>query len=388
VKVAYIATSDVAIRYLLLDQLLYLKDRGYDVRAISGDGPHVAFVRAAGIPHTTLPLTRRISPLQDIRTFGLLVWHLLRLRPEVVHTQTPKAALLGQWAARVAGIPRRVHTIFGLYLPVRATGLRRRMLLVLERLQMAPAHLLLSQNAEDIATCEHEHLCDPSRLRLLGNGIDIDRFHPRNATPERVAAARQRLGIPPGRRVVGIVARLVLEKGYAELFAAIPRVLAAAPETVFIAIGGVEPDKSDRIAPDDPRIVALGEALRLLGHRDDVEELYPAMDVFVLPSHREGFPRSPLEAAATGIPVVVTDIRGCRETVIDGRTGLLVPLGDVDALAGAIASLLTDDERRREMGRNARTLAEERFDQRKLFDRVVAAYAELGAAKGVSTIRA
>jgi glycosyltransferase involved in cell wall biosynthesis len=388
VKVTYLATSDVGIRYLLLDQLLYLKALGHDVRAISGDGPWAASVRAAGIPLTTVPFTRRMSPLGDLRAALALVWHLARSRPDIVHTQTPKAALLGQWAARLARVRHRVHTIFGLYLPAYASPGRRRLYLWLERIQMAPAALILSQNAEDIETCEREHLCDSAKLRLLGNGIDIDRFHPRNVDAGRVAAVRQQLGIPPGHHVVGIVARLVREKGYLELFDAIPEVLARLPNTVFIAIGGTEPEKSDRIDPEDPKIRSLGGALRLLGHREDVEDLYPVMDLFVLPSHREGFPRSPLEAAATGVPVVVTDIRGCRETVIDGETGRLVPLGDPHALAAAIIELLADDEHRHAMGRQARALAEARFDQRVVFQRVANAYAELTSPGRVTTIRA
>jgi glycosyltransferase involved in cell wall biosynthesis len=115
----------------------------------------------------------------------------------------------------------------------------------------------------------------------------------------------------------------------------------------------------------------------MLGHRDDVADLYAVMDIFVHPSHREGFPRAPMEAAASGVAVVATDIRGSRETVIDGKTGLLVPARDAVALAGAITTLLEDGDRRAAMGRAGRALAEERFDQRRVFERIVASYTEL-----------
>jgi glycosyltransferase involved in cell wall biosynthesis len=375
--VTYLATSDVAIRYLLLDQLVYLKAEGHDVSAISGEGPNVEFVRAAGIPLMTVPFTRRVSPFQDLRAGAALVRHFARTRPDLIHTQTPKAALLGQWSARVAGVRYRLHTMFGLYLPAFASPRARAYYLWLERVQMAPAHLVLSQNAEDIETCRQERLYDTRKMRLLGNGIDVERFHPRNVERARAAGVRERLGIPAGHRVVGMVARLVREKGYLELFDAIPLVRQSVPDTTFIAIGGTDPEKPDRIEADDPAVRGLGTAIRLLGHRDDVEDLYAVMDVFVLPSHREGFPRSPLEAAATGVPIVVTDVRGCRETLVDDETGLLVPLGDHRALASAITTLLLDDRRRRAMGVAGRALAEARFDQRAVFRRVGDVYTEL-----------
>lgn len=372
----------MAIRYLLLDQLLYLKARGYDVHAISGDGPYAAAVRAAGIEHTTIPLTRRMSLALDLRAAAALVAILRRTRPDIVHTHTPKASLIGQWAARIAGVGHRVHTVHGLYLPATTTPGRRGVYGWLERLAMAPARIVLSQNREDIETCRREHLCDPRKVRYLGNGIDIERFHPRNAGRGAVAL-RDALAIAPGHLVVGTVARLVKEKGYLELFAAIPLVIERVPNVVFVVVGGVEPDKADRIDPADPAITKLGRTIRLLGHRDDVAELYGAMDLVVLPSHREGFPRAPMEAAATGVPVVATDIRGCRETVVDGKTGRLIPLGDSRALADAIIQVLRDAPGRAAMGKRARALAEERFDQRLVFRRVADAYTEIaGSAPG------
>lgn len=376
-RIVHVATSDMAIRYLLLDQIRYLASRGHDVSAASGSGPWVGAVRASGVRLDTVPLTRRVSVGADVRALTALARLFVDLRPDIVHTHTPKASLLGQWAALLARVPYRVHTIHGLYLPARSRGLARRTFLWLERLTMAPAHLVLSQNAEDLETCRRERLAAPSKLRPLGNGVDLDRFHPPD--PARRDSIRAALGIAPGTPVVGIVARLVREKGYLDLFAAVPKVVERVPGTVFLVVGGVEPEKEDRIDPSDERITRLGTAVRLLGHRDDVADLYPAMDLLALPSHREGFPRAPMEAAATGIPVVATDIRGCREAVVEGETGRLVPLGDVESLARALADLLEDEPRRRAMGAAARALAERRFDQRDVFERIAAAYDELAA---------
>jgi glycosyltransferase involved in cell wall biosynthesis len=372
-----VTTSDMSLRYLLLDQLKFLRSQGHDVSAVSGPGPWVNEVRAAGIPVATIALTRRVAPFQDLLALAELTWHLLRMRPDLVHTHTPKASLLGQWASVLVQVRHRVHTIHGLYFPGHMRPGRRWFYVWLERIQMAPAHVILSQNAEDLDTVRRDRIADPTKLRFLGNGIDVTRFTPRNAAGDRRAAVRAELGIPPGDRVVGMVGRLVREKGYPELFEAAAGILQERPDTTFIAIGGAEPTKADGITADDPAARALGAKLRLLGHRDDIDRLYGAMDVLVLPSHREGFPRAPMEAAATGVPVVATDIRGCRDTVIEGETGHLVPVRDPTALAAAIIDVLRDEGRRWAMGTRARALAEERFDQRRVFERVADAYAAL-----------
>ena len=378
-KVVHVTTSDMSLRYLLLDQMRYLQSIGHDVSAVSGPGPWVEAVRAAGVRVDVVPLTREMRPLRDVRAFVALVVYFARRRPDAIHTHTPKASLLAQWAGLLARVPYRIHTIHGLYFPGHMRPSRRWFYVLLERLQMRPAHAILSQNAEDLETVRRDRIADPAKLRFLGNGIDIERFHPRNLA--RRSAVRRALGIADDQLVVGMVGRVIREKGYLEYFAAAARLRARHPGAVFLAIGPYEPWKADAIGEAEVRGFALGDALRLLGHRDDVEDLYAAMDVLTLPSHREGFPRSPMEAAATGLPVVVTDVRGCRETVVDGETGVLVPVRDPERLAAAIGAMHDDPAARRRMGERGRRLAEERFDQRLVFERVANAYADLAGAR-------
>ncbi len=373
-RVIHLTTSDLGLRYLLLDQLLYLRDQGLDVSGITSTGPHVMTVRRAGITVRTVAFTRRIAPLQDVVAFCQLLIAFWRLRPDIVHTHTPKASLLGQWAAFMARVPHRVHTIHGLYLPA-SSGPRRRILYSwLERLQMRPAHIVLSQNRADVETCREQRLCAPQRLRFLGNGVDVDRFDPRNRDASAASIVRRGLGIPDDHLVVGMIGRLVREKGYPEFFEAAAEVRGTFPKTTFLVIGGAEPSKKDDLTAADIARWDLGPSLKMLGHRDDVPALCGVMDLLVLPSHREGFPRALMEAAATGLPAVATDIRGCREAVIDGHTGLLVPPRQPAALAAAIARLLQDAELRSQFGRAARLLAETQFNQRVIFGRVMDTY--------------
>jgi glycosyltransferase involved in cell wall biosynthesis len=376
-KVAHVATVDVSLRYLLLNQMKYLQRRGFEVIGVSAPGGEVAAVEAAGARHVAVPMSRRFSPLADLVALVRLVRVFRRERFAVVHTHTPKAGLLGQYAALIAGVPVRLHTIHGLYFPGHMKPGRRWLYVLLERLTMLFSHRNLSQNPEDVPVAVRERICSPERIELIGNGIDLSSFDPSGRTAARRRATRAALGLDEGHKVVGMVARFVAEKGYRELLRAAQIVAGAIPEARFLCVGAFEPEKADAL---DPRIIdemGLSRVVRFLGHRDDVADLYAAMDVLALPSHREGFPRAPMEAAAMGVPAVVTDIRGCRQTVDDRVTGRLVPPREADALATALLDVLRDDATRARYGRAAREKALAEFDERAVFEKVEAAYERL-----------
>jgi glycosyltransferase involved in cell wall biosynthesis len=215
------------------------------------------------------------------------------------------------------------------------------------------------------------------RLTVLGNGIDLGAFDPERVAASDTARARAELGAAgPDEVVVGAVGRLVREKGYPELFAAAARIDGTRPRVRFGVIGPDQPEKADGLSRRD-RATAASAGVRLLGHRDDVVPYYTAMDVLVLASHREGFPRAPMEASAMGVPVVATDIRGCRQAVDDGVTGILVPPRDPSALADAIRTLAGDAAMRARMGAAAREKAAREFDQRRCVDLTVETYRRL-----------
>jgi len=377
-KVVHVSTSDMSIGVLLLNQLVSLQRAGYDVVAVCNPGEYTARVEQAGIRLVPVPMIRAITPLADLRSLAGLVRVLRAERPDIVHTHTPKAALLGQYAALLAGVRVRVHTIHGLYFPGHMTPRTRPLYVALERLTMVPAHLSLSQNPEDVPVAVQERICRPDRIEYLGNGIDLSRFDPARVDPARVAALRAELGLAPDDRVVGIVGRVNREKGYEEFFRAAAQVARRVPAARFVVVGPVEREKTNHLDPDRlAQAAGVADRTLSLGLRADMPELYALMDVLVLPSHREGFPRAPMEASSMARPVVATDIRGCRQVVEHGETGLLVPLGDVDALADAIARVLEDPAGARRMGEAARRRALEHFDERAVIRRTLDAYARL-----------
>jgi hypothetical protein len=182
-KVAVIGTVDASMRYLLLNQMLYILGQGYDVTAFSAPGPLIADVEAAGIPHVPVPLTRKFSPLADLAALWRLSRTLRRGRFTVVHTHTPKAALLGQYAAALARVPVRVHTIHGLYFPGHMKPSRRWMYVLLERVTMIFSHMNLSQNPKTSPSSSGRRSAGPRESGCSATGSTSGRSTRRGTRP-------------------------------------------------------------------------------------------------------------------------------------------------------------------------------------------------------------
>ena len=377
--VAHLTTTDISLRYLVLAQLRAVRDRGGVPLGISAPGPYLDDLEREGIRHISLPSsTRAFRPWSDLRA-ACELWRILRReRPEVLHTHNPKPGLYGRVVGRIAGVPIVVNTVHGLYATETDQWPKRLLVYALEAVAARFSDAELVQNPEDVALLRRRHISP--HAELLGNGVDLQRFDPTLFTPARRQAIRRELGVAPDAVVVGAVGRLVAEKGFPELFEAFARFDPA--RAVLLVVGGDDTSKSDALGAELTRDMDP-ETVRLLGHRDDVERLYAAMDVFVLASHREGFPRAAMEAAAMGLPIIATNIRGCRQVVDDERNGLLVPVGAASALRAAVGRLVGDADLRRRMGAASRVIAQERFDERQVVSRVLAAYRRAAARKGL-----
>jgi glycosyltransferase involved in cell wall biosynthesis len=374
-KLIHVTTTDMSLDWLLGPQLEAFADAGYEVIGASAPGPHVDAIEARGVRHIALEhATRAMAPQRDALALVELHDVFKRERPDIVHTHNPKPGVYGRLAARAARVPVVVNTVHGLYALPGDPLAKRAVVYSLERVAAACSDAELLQNPEDVPTLVALGV-DRRKIEVLGNGVDLGRFDPQRVDAATVAARRAEIDAEPDDVVVGAVGRLVWEKGYRELFSAAELARAQEPRLKFVVIGPRDPDKADAVAAED---IARAEAtgVRFLGHRDDVDEWYRSMDVYALASYREGFPRSAMEAAAMGVPIVATDIRGCRQVVDHGRTGLLVPLHDVTRLADAFVLLARDESRRRSMGTAARRKAIEQFDQRRVIDLTLAIYRE------------
>lgn len=370
-KVAHLTTVDLSLRYLILPQLEAATSIG-ESWAISAPGPHVAEVESRGIRHISLPSsTRGMDLLADLRTMREL-WRVLKeLKPDILHTHNPKPGVYGRVLGRLAGVPIVINTVHGLYASPDSSILKRVIVYSLEAIASRFSNVELIQNPEDFELLKRLRIVPAERLRLLGNGVNLDRFNPRSAEKSR-KRIRDELGLTDDEVAIGFVGRLVAEKGIDELVAAAE--ILGSRATVLVA-GPDDLSKSDAVTAE---VVERGRAagIRFVGMREDIDAFYGALDVFVLPSYREGFPRAAMEAAASGLPLVVSNIRGCRQVVTDGLNGRLVPVGDAQALALALRELVESEDLRIEMGRASAERAEREFDEDAVVDIVMRTYSE------------
>jgi glycosyltransferase involved in cell wall biosynthesis/ribosomal protein S18 acetylase RimI-like enzyme len=379
-KIAHLTTVDLSLRYLVFPQLKATRDLGWDTAGISSDGPWVPEIEAEEIRHISLDSsTRGMNIVADIKAAGELWMILRRERFDILHTHNPKPGLYGRVLGRLAGVPIVVNTVHGLYAAPDDPIAKRAIVYTLEALASRFSDAELVQSNEDVSTMKRLRLAPLRRISLLGNGVSLSRFTPGSLDEPSRRQIRREFDASDEDVVVGIVGRLVTEKGYPELFEASKQL---SDGYVVVCIGPDDRDKSDAL-PAEMIQDATDNGVRFAGMRTDVDRLYGAMDIFILPSHREGFPRSAMEAAASGLPVIATDIRGCRDVVQDGVNGLLIPVQDPDAIAAAIRRLGDDSELRTSMGEAGRTKATEEFDEERVVQRVVSAYRRVARRKGI-----
>jgi glycosyltransferase involved in cell wall biosynthesis len=376
-RIAHVTTTDISLLLLLGPQLAAFARAGYQVLGISAPGPYVAALEAQGIEHVPLRhATRSVAPWRDAAALSELQRTFERLRPDVVHTHNPKPGIYGRIAAHRARVPAVVNTVHGLYAQPGDPWAKRAAVYALERAAARYSHAELVQNPEDLETLARLGV-DRSKLHLLGNGIDLDRFDPQRVPAGERESRRRQWGIGAGDVVCGVVGRLVWEKGLREVADAARRLRRRVPHLRIVVVGPADGAKAGALSADDVESIEAIGNVRFVGEQADMESCYAAFDLYALASYREGFPRSAMEAAAMRLPVVATDIRGCRQVVDHDRSGVLVPARSVAELADAIAGLAVDPERRAAMGEAGREKAITDFDQRRCIDLTLAVYERL-----------
>jgi glycosyltransferase involved in cell wall biosynthesis len=320
-----------------------------------------------------VPMRRGIAPFRDLVSL-VRIWRLLRrLKPDLTEFSTPKAGLLGNLAARFAGVPVRIYMLRGLKLE-RSRGFKRWLLLTAERVAADCAHVVLCNSASLRAEALELHIAPVAKLQLLGegstNGVDVERFAP------GPSGVRENLGIARDAPVVGFVGRLTRDKGVPELIEAFDVILRRVPDAQLLLVGWF--DAAEDALDDELRAcIEDHPQIHLTGFVEDTAPFYRAMDVMVLPTWREGFPNAVLEAAATGIPVVTTLSTGSRDSVVPEVTGLLIPPGYPEAISEAVLGLLRDADRRQRMGRAARAWVVEHFADDRVLGLTQAFYTSL-----------
>lgn len=365
---------------------LGLRERGWEVEMVVPADEDHGVIRGTGIRPHSVPLVRSsISPVTESKTVLALSELYRRRSPTLVHHFTPKPVIYGGIAARLAEVPGVVSSIAGLEYPFISDSVQARTLRALAALGYRLAlsgdgNRVIFENASDLEEFVDRGLAERAISRVIvGAGVDVDKFHPPRDPPD---------GVGQPVRVL-LAARMLRQKGLVEFVEAARRLRSEGADARFLLVGGSDPTNPTSIEEEQLRAWGREDCLEWLGRfpHGRMPELMRSVHLVCLPSYREGAPKVLLEAAASGRAIVTTDVPGCREAVEPGESGLLVPPGDPDALAGAIGTLVRDGELRERMGRRGRKLAVERFSMHHVVDRTAELYEELADEVGEATAR-
>ena len=337
-----------------------LNQKEIEVVALSSPGKELDDLREKGVPTIVVPMERHISIFKDMKALMALVKVFRREKPDMVHSMTPKAGLLCMLAAKMAHVPVRVHTFTGLVWST-AKGLKRRILMLTDWLTCACATHVIPEGEGVKADLQHHITRKPMKVLGYGNvkGVDMERFSLR---PEIVDAAK---GLRSRNLFTFLyVGRIVSDKGVNELVDAFGRLHAQNPHCRLVLVGKMEENLDPLKSSTLKKILALNGILAVgAKYADELIAWYAAADCFVLPSYREGFPNTVLEAGAMSLPCIVTDINGSREIVEDGKNGLVIPPKDENALIEAMQQMLDNDSKRDSMATAARPMIASRFEK-------------------------
>ena len=366
VKICQLCAVDFTLCKFLLPLIDGQVAHGDTVTAVCSDGEYFQGMIDDGYQIHAIPISRSMHPIKHIRSIWKLYRYFRREKFDIVHVHTPVAALVGRVAAFFARVPFVVYTVHGFYFHDDMSKTKRRLHIFLEKVAGKITDLMFTQSEEDAKTAQEKNIMPADRVYAIGNGVDIEKFNPRNYSNRYVL--RRELKIPENAYVIGMIGRQVAEKGVVEFFEAAKMVHEKHEDVYFLLVG-------DRLASDHAVAVdraiqeaqeAVGSRLILTGMRSDIPELLSIMDLFTLPSWREGMPRTIIEAMMMGLPVVATDIRGSREEVVSEKTGMLVPVRNSEKLAEAFERFIKSPTWGTELGKAGRKRALELYDEQKV----------------------
>lgn len=373
------AVTDSLSTVLMRGQVSYLRAKGFDPAVLCSPGAGAEQIHDGETAAVfNVAMRREISPVHDLKSLFQIWRLLLRIRPLICNSGTPKAGLLVGMASWIARVPCRIYTLRGLRLET-ATGLKRRVLMLTERMSCFCAQRVICVSPSLRERAITLGLLPRCKAVLLGsgssNGVDPNRFEP---TPLKMAAAdelRRGLGIRQDQLVIGFAGRFTRDKGLPELMSAFQIIRRKVPEAILLLVGSYE--EGDPVSQETREAIESDPSVRRVEFTSQIERYYLVMDIFVLPTHREGFPNTVLEAQAAGRPVVTTTATGAVDTVEDGVTGMLVPVGDPDRLAAALLLLLSNPSSTRLLGEAGRERVLREFHSEMIWEALASLYREM-----------
>ena len=380
-KIIRMTTVPKSMRSLLQNQLKFIAQHGYEVVALSSDDDcfDEMLHEQGDIRGIRVNMERHTSPWKDLKAL-IRIYNIFRKeKPFIIHTHTPKAGLLGMLAAKLAGVPHRLHTTAGLPLLV-YSGIQRKVLNAMERLTNACATQVFPNSFNMMKTMEELHLCSSKKMRVIGNGssngIDTNYFSIERTiedTGKDRNAWRKDLGLKDDNFAFVFVGRVVKDKGINELVDCMRRLVPNHLNCRLIMVGPYE-SKLDPIAPENVAFFKNDKSAIFMDWQKDVRPFMMAADALVFPSYREGFPNVVMQAGAMGLPSIVTNINGCNEIIIDGENGRIIPAKDVDALYNMMEWFINNPVEVKNMANKSREMIVTRYDRQVIWNEILKMY--------------
>ncbi len=380
-KLIRITTVPISFKVLLKGQLRFMASNGFDVKGVSSEGEELREVHEnEGIVMEAINMSRKITPFQDLKSLWEM-WNFLRKeKPQIVHTHTPKAGIIGMLAARLAGVPHRLHTVAGLPL-MEATGIKRKILNFVEKLTYSSATRVYPNSKGLYDFILQNNFTQSNKLKIIANGssngINTTFFSPAQVSEIEKVALREKLNIHSDDFVFVFVGRIVSDKGINELIKAFSELQAAGNNELtgikLLLVGGLESDL-DPLNPETLAEINQNKDIISAGFQQDVRPFFAISDALVFPSYREGFPNVVMQAGAMGLPSIVSDINGCNEIIVEGENGLIIPSKNVEKLKEKMLTLARDKNLYIKLKENSRRMIESRYEQSVVWNALLEEY--------------
>lgn len=363
-KVIRITTISGSLKVLLKGQFKFMKANGLKIIGVASGYEDLEEVKVSeGIDVVEINMSRKITPFNDIRSLLLMYKFLKKEQPQIVHTHTPKAGIVGMLAAKLAGVPIRLHTVAGLPL-MEASGGKRKLLDFVEKVTYACATKVYpnSKGLHDFIL--EEGYTSQDKLNVIGNGssngIDTSFFAKENIPAEHQDQLKKELQIHANDFVFVFVGRLVGDKGINELVEAFSKF--KTQNSKLLLVGPLESDL-DPLLPETLKEIETNQNIISVGFQKDVRPYFVISNALVFPSYREGFPNVVMQAGAMELPCIVSNINGCNEIVVEGENGTIIPVKDAEAITVAMQKLMEDKDYYLSLKNNARPMIQARYEQ-------------------------
>lgn len=378
-KLIRITTVPLSLDKLLSGQLHFMNSY-YEVIAVSSEKEYLERIGSKeNVSTFHLEMSRKITPLHDCIAVFRLVLFLRKQKPLIVHTHTPKAGIVGMLAAKIAGVPNRLHTVAGLPL-LEAVGLKRKLLDFVEKTTYSLATKVYpnSYGLKDIIL--QNKFCPPQKLKVIANGssngINTDYFNPDLFSTEQKATVSSQLNITETDFVFVFVGRLVKDKGLNELITAFELLQKNHTNAKLLLVGDYESDL-DPLLPTTLYTINHNPSIITVGFQQDVRPYLAIAHALVFPSYREGFPNVVMQAGAMGLPSIVSNINGCNEIIEEGINGTIIPVKNADAIFQKMELFVKDINFYQELKKKSRIRITSRYDQLVVWNAILEEYQQL-----------